>query len=88
MAAGFSPTMGSIASAYPIVLNDRWRIVEDECQWVLQYRRGNPSLKSTGWHSRCFIRRRDWLLERIIALCGPLNASALVTISGLPEVHP
>ena len=27
-----------IDAAFPVMLNDRWRVVDDPLQWVLQYR--------------------------------------------------
>ena len=33
---------------FPIVLNDRWRVVDDPLQWILQYRESDPSERSTG----------------------------------------
>ncbi|MFQ6239686.1 hypothetical protein [Sinorhizobium meliloti] len=88
MAVRFSSAKGTANSIFPINLNDRWRVVEDDCSWVLQYRRGRANAKSTGWYSRSFLRRRDCLIERIRRLCGEVDTSAISVIKTLPEVHP
>ena len=36
------------AVEFPIILNGRWRVVDDPLQWILQYRESDPSERSTG----------------------------------------
>jgi len=87
MAARFSSTKGGSGSPFPINLNDRWRVIEDECQWILQYRRGRPGAKSSGWHSRKFIRRRDCLIACVYRNCGAVDSTAVALLGTLPEIH-
>lgn len=87
MAARFSSAKGGNDSPFPINLNDRWRVVEDDCQWILQYRRGRPGPKSNGWHSRKFNRRRDCLIECILRNCGAVDAAAMALLRTLPAIH-
>jgi hypothetical protein len=37
------------------------RVVSDDLQWIVQTRKGNASLKSSGWRSRHFCRSREGL---------------------------
>jgi hypothetical protein len=30
-------------------LNERWRVVDDPLQWILQQRKGNARSKNSGW---------------------------------------
>jgi hypothetical protein len=47
------------------VLNDRWRVIDDGIQWVLQKRKGRPTPKSTGWRGRSFATSRAALLDSV-----------------------
>jgi hypothetical protein len=51
------------------VLNDRFRVVDDGIQWMLQKRKGRPTSKSTGWRGcgSC-VRSRALLLDGISKL--------------------
>lgn len=50
-------------------LNERWRVVDDPLQWVLQRRKGNPREKNSGWEGRSFPRTRKGLLRCIREYC-------------------
>ncbi len=88
MAARFCSSAGQPRPPFPIRLNDRWRVVEDDSQWILQYRRGKAGTKTDGWHSRKFNRRRDCLIECIHRNCGVVDAAAMALLRTLPEIHP
>jgi hypothetical protein len=73
----------------PIViatLNDRWRVVDDgEVQWILQVRKGQETLKSTGWRDRRFHLSRTGLCASIRELCGPIAPEAETALDQLQE---
>ena len=66
-------------------LNPNWRVADDPPQWTLQYRKGNPRGRTSGWVGRKFIRDRDHLLERIDELCGTVDPEAIETIESWPD---
>ena len=70
------------------VLNDRWRVIDDGIQWVLQKRKGRPTPKSSGWRGRSYATSRASLLDCIERLCGSVDPAALRVIEGLPADHP
>ena len=70
------------------VLNDRWRVVDDRVQWVLQKRKGRPTPKSSGWRGRSYATSRGRLLDSIGRMCRPLDPAALRLLEGLPADHP
>jgi hypothetical protein len=69
-------------------LNERWRVVDDPLQWILQRRKGNPRKKSSGWQGRSFCRTRDALLRCVREYCGEIDLEALSMLKDLPEWHP
>ena len=69
-------------------LNDRWRVVDDPLQWVLQVRRGRKTSKASGWRNRSYHAQRTALQRCIGEYCGEVAGHALKTIEALPEVHP
>ena len=72
--------------AEPLIqLNASWRVADDPPQWTLQYRKGNPRGRTSGWVGRKFIRDRDHLLERIDELCGTVDPEAIETIESWPD---
>ena len=78
---------GSSAHLKPftVTLSDGWRVVEEQEQWVLQKRRGNPRRKSTGWHRRASCHTRVGLLLRVRELCGDVSSDAFAILNSLPE---
>ena len=82
-------------------LNERWRVVDDPLQWILQRRKGNPRSKNSGWSCRSFLRTREGLLCRIREYCCPpdqgelrsireyqgVDESALEQVRALPDWH-
>ena len=68
-------------------LNERWRIVDDPSQWILQRRKGNPRKKNSGWQDRSFCTTREALLRCVREYCGVVDENALVDLQALPEHH-
>jgi len=68
-------------------LNDRWRIVDDPLQWILQQRKGNSRKKNSGWQNRSFCRTRGGLLRCVREKCGEVHAEALARLQALPKFH-
>ena len=78
--------------AFPLVLNERWRVVDDPLQWVLQYRRRNvaasaKSEKTSAWQGKRFCRTRTALKRDIRECCGDVDQLALTIINTWPEWH-
>ena len=76
-----------------VQLNDRWRVIDESIQWILQYRRrkvcaGAKSSKNKAWEGRRFCRTRPALLRDIRENCGEVDPDALATIEELPDWHP
>jgi hypothetical protein len=69
-------------------LNDRWRVVHDLLQWILEVRQGRKTGKATGWRGMRFCQWRRTLIRDIGELCGDVDATAMVIIEALPERHP
>jgi hypothetical protein len=89
---GGHPTIGEWPSGlahtlkpFTVTLNDGWRVVEEQEQWVLQKRRSNPRRKSTGWHRRASCHTRVGLLLRVRELCGDVSSDAFAILNSLPE---
>lgn len=75
-------------STYLVVqLNDRWRVVDETIQWILEVRKGRPSAKATGWRGEHFCRQRTSLLRCIREYCGDVDPKALAVIEALPDWH-
>lgn len=82
-------------------LNERWRVVDDPLQWILQRKKGNPRNKNSGWRSRSFCRTREALLRCIREYCcspdkgelryireyNGIDKAALQKLCDLPEWH-
>ena len=79
-----------VARSKPVitVLNDRWRVVDDGIQWVLQKRKGRPTPKNTGWRARSYATSRASLLDCVERRCGPVDSAALRILQALPNDHP
>jgi len=68
-------------------LSERWRVVDDPLQWILQRRKGNPRSKSSGWQGRSFCTSREGLLRCVREKCGDVEPAALSVLSALPDHH-
>jgi len=75
---------GEESESYPVIarLNDRWRVVACNIQWILQLRRGNR------WHGKYFFRTRGGLVLLAREYAGEIHGDALVTRLRLPERFP
>ena len=62
-------------------LNDRWRVIDDPLQWILQHREGKR------WRDRSFCRSRSGLQRCVREYSGPVDCVALLQIEALPEWH-
>ncbi len=72
---------------FPIVLNDRWRVVDDPLQWILEVRKGQAGKKSTGYRARSYCASRTGLTQCIRDNCGNLYPGALARTDLLPDLH-
>ena len=69
-------------------LNDRWRVVEDPLQWIIQVRKGQNGNRTTGWQSRHFFVFQTALRRAIDEYCGDVDPAAMTIIDGRPpRVH-
>lgn len=74
-------------------LNDRWRVVDDPLQWMLQYRGGKTSDRGgspniRAWQGKRFCRTRDALIRDIREIViGDVDQAALRVIASLPDRH-
>jgi hypothetical protein len=82
---------GSSASPSPVAhpsdrlliqLNDDWRVVDDDRQYVIQRRRGHARSRATGWIGRCLSDSRSTLA--LHSQCGDLEPEAIAAIESLP----
>ena len=71
-----------------VQLNDRWRVIDDPLQWILQIRRGRPSAKASGWRGEHYCRQRTSLLRCIREYCGEVDPAAIAILRALPDWHP
>ena len=77
-----------------IRINDRWRVIDGELQWLLQYRAGvKVSHRPDGsvrvpWRSQYFFATRHSLTRVIGEMCGEVDPAAIAAIEALPEKHP
>ncbi len=68
-------------------LNEKWRIVDDPLQWILERRRGVPGKKSTGWVGSAYCTTRAALLSNIRERAGDVDPAAVAFIETWPERH-
>ena len=71
-----------------VTLSERWRVVNDQLQWILELRKGRKTGKSTGWQGMRFCQQRTTLTRDIGELCGDVDQAALALIDALPDQHP
>jgi hypothetical protein len=69
-------------------LNEKWRVVDDPLQWILQRRKGNPRKKNSGWRDRSFCRTQGALLRCVAGHCGEIDANSPAKLKSLPDWHP
>jgi hypothetical protein len=71
-----------------VQLNEKWRVVVDPLQWILQRKDGGPRSKNSGWQSRSFCTTRDGLLRCVRESCGDVEEFALAALHALPQYCP
>ncbi len=78
------------ARTAPVItpLNNRWRVIDDPLQWILQVRQGRETFKSSGWKDRAYCAQRTALIRCIHENCGEVSADAVAVIEALPPRHP
>ncbi len=69
-----------------VKLSEKWRIVDDPHQWILQ-RRGNTNGKFGPWQARSFCTTRTALLSNIRECRGDVDPAAVAFVSSWPEQH-
>ncbi|MDH3376196.1 MAG: hypothetical protein OEQ39_04410 [Gammaproteobacteria bacterium] len=69
------------------VLNDRWRVIDDPVQWILEYRAGAVRPGRTGYTGRRFCGSRRALLWSVDELCGEVDPAEYASLMELPERH-
>jgi hypothetical protein len=71
-----------------VVLNDKWRVVDEDRQWILQKKKGRRTAKSSGYTSQKFHRSREDLNRSIREGCGTISPAAQAILNGLPDQYP
>lgn len=66
-------------------VNDRWRVMDDGIQWILEVRCGRKTAKRSGYTGRRFHRQRTPLIRSIDELCGEVDRDALALVRELPD---
>lgn len=83
-------------------LNEKWRVVDDPIQWILQLKKGKLRERNSGWAARSYCRTKNGLLRCIReCVCQPDHGQrrciweyrgvehiALKLIAELPDFHP
>ena len=72
---------------FPIVLNDRWCVVDDPLQWILAVRQRANSKSGSEYRHRSFCASRSGLTRCISEYCGDVDPDALARIDLLPDLH-
>jgi hypothetical protein len=76
------------------VLNDRWRVIDDPLQWILQRRRRNKTVGKRAnapageWEGSAFCVTKTALIRNVQARSRPVDPAALEILEALPERHP
>jgi hypothetical protein len=87
-AIGEQPTSDILLErSWPIELGGRWRLIDEDIQWVLQRRKGRPRRKNPGWESIYYLRGKAGLLLHLDRL-GLTSFCPLSVLDHLPEWHP
>lgn len=73
-------------------LNDRWRVIDDPLQGIVQYRRDKHGSRDEGgkdiaWEGKRFFRTHTALIRDIGELCGSVDPRALAVIEATPDRH-
>ena len=71
-----------------LLLNERWRVIDEPQQWVLQVRKGGKRQRASGYAARAYCVSRTGLLLRIREYCGDVDPATWSLLESLPELHP
>jgi len=71
-----------------IQLNEHWRVIDDQLQWILQVHRGRPSAKISGWRGERYCRQRTSLLCCIRKYCGAVHEHVVEAAKQRLYEHP
>ena len=81
------PGQGPILEPFTIQLNNRWRVINDPLQFILQRKHTRNNKAGFSWDGRRFCRTRLFLLRSIRELAEDVDSSALALIEALPDWH-
>jgi hypothetical protein len=70
------------SKAFPVPLNDDWRVTDDPLQWVLERRKGQAR-----WEGRYYFRTRSGLLSFVKEQCGEIEQEGYAALLKLPVRH-
>ena len=82
VSAPADPTIRPVAT-----LCERWRVIDDGIQWILQTRKGKAGEKSPGWRAVAFCTTKAGLLLRAKQHCGVEAAEALQRLRDYHEME-
>ena len=76
-----------------VQLNDRWRVIDDPLQWVVQCRQNNRrrsdgSVDPRSWQGKRFCRTRTALQRDIRENYGEVDPAVAAIVVALPDWHP
>jgi hypothetical protein len=66
---------------HPLTLNARFRITEDDLQWILERKAGRS------WSRQTFHFERMSLLRAITTACGDVDPNAIEVVRSWPANH-
>lgn len=70
-----------------IQLSDKWRVVDDSMQWILQVRTSKPTKKRSGYVDRSYCHQRAALIVCIRRLVKDADSRAMAIIEHFPDSH-
>jgi hypothetical protein len=87
--AQLSPPLHSVDGRDNVitVLNDRWRVIDDPLQWILQRQQGHNADGRPRYRNRSFCTSRRVLIRCIGEYCGDVDHLALAIVEQLPVRH-
>jgi len=66
---------------------ERWRLIDEGNQWVLEVRKGRQTRKSAGWRAMRFHVEKAALCRSIRELCGPDHKRLELAVRDLPDYY-
>ena len=81
-----------LTAAFPLVLNERWRVADDPLQWILQYRdreirHSDERRNRKAWAGKHYCRTSAALKRCIREYAGDVDPVALAVIDTWPDWH-